>query len=359
MLDLDDRSAMQALDRSDVYGSISRLADQAQQAWKEIGGLRFPAQYRAARNIVVSGMGGSIIGAHLVQTVFRDSLAVPLLTSGGYRLPHFVHEESLVVLSSYSGNTEETLASAEDARERGAMVTGITTGGRLARFLQEQGAVAYIFEPRHNPAGQPRLAMGYSVVSQVAMLNKLGYLRVSRAEAEAVIQLLREGGRRYGWEVPAAKNPAKQLARKLLGKVPVLVVAEHLEGAAHVLANQLNEGAKTFSDFRVIPELNHHLMEGLSQPATLAEGMVFVFFPSKLYDRRVDARFRLTREVVEKNGVATEAVELSETTALRQAFELVSLGSYVMFYLAMDYGVDPAPIPWVNYFKEQLAKSRE
>lgn len=356
MASLDDLPAMEALDRSGVYGSVLRLGDQVEQAWEEIAGIHFPDSYRGAENIVVCGMGGSMIGAHLVQAVFRDALPMPLVMVGGYRLPKFVDAHSLVVLSSYSGNTEEVLSCAHDAFERRAMVTGITIGGRLAEILRSEKVPAYIFDPRHNPAGQPRLAMGYSVAAQVALLARLGYLTVSKSDVAAVVRLLGTGEDLYGRELPLEENPAKQLAEQMHKRVPILVAAEHLEGAAHVFANQLNESSKSFSDFRVIPELNHHLMEGLANPRFLKSGMVFVFFTSKHYLKEIRLRFSLTHEVVQKNGLAAVEIEIVGKGELLEAFALVLLGSYVNYYLAMKYDVDPAPIPWVEYFKKRLSE---
>lgn len=357
MTDLDNVPAMKALDRSDVYGSISKLADQAEQAWDEIGKIGFPAKYRNAGSIVVSGMGGSSIGAHLVQAAYSDTLRVPMILVNDYQLPQFVDSSTLVVLSSYSGTTEEVLAASLDAQKRKAMITGITTGGALAEFFSRERIPAYVFDAKHNPAGQPRLAIGYSVVGQVALFSKLGYVTVKDSEVSVLFRLLKSGEEKYGRGIAEKQNEAKRLAQHLYGKIPVLVVSRHLEGAAHVFANQLNESSKTFSEYRVIPELNHHLMEGLMHPALLKEGMVFVFFNSSLYDERLHARFSLTRVVVEKNGVAAADVSMTQTSPLLQAFELVLFGSYVNYYLAMRYDVDPQPIPWVDYFKKNLGKT--
>ena len=353
-MDLNDVGAMRDMDPSNVYGSIAKLADQAKQAWNEIGSLTFPASYRRATALVVSGMGGSSIGAHLVQAVYRDWLLVPFVLSNDYHLPNFVGKKTLVVLSSYSGGTEEVLMAAEEALEKKAMITGITTGGGLADFLREHGLTGYVFEARHNPAGQPRLAMGYSVVGQAALFAKLGYISIAKGEIEKLFSLLEGGEKRYGIAVPLEKNPAKLLAQKCFEKIPVLVAAAHTEGAAHIFANQLNESSKTYSEYRVIPELNHHLMEGLSHPHALKENLLFVLFSSTIYGERIQARFQITREVVEKNGLLTQEVALAEDTPLLQAFELVLLGSYLNYYLAILNGVDPQPIPWVSYFKKKL-----
>jgi len=136
----------------------------------------------------------------------------------------------------------------------------------------------------------------------------------------------------------------------------IYIAGEHLAGPVHVVNNQLNENAKNVSfDFQ-IPELNHHLMEGLKHPETNFKNILFVFAFSKLYSPRVQKRFELTKQVVEKNGISTFSVELNSSSELSQAFELIQLGAYANLYLSILYGQNAAPIPWVDWFKDQMVK---
>jgi glucose/mannose-6-phosphate isomerase len=146
------------------------------------------------------------------------------------------------------------------------------------------------------------------------------------------------------------------MAFEMQTRIPVVVVAEHLEGAAHVCANQLNENAKTYSEYRVIPELNHHLMEGLQFPKTNDDTLLFMLVESELYQASNQKRFKLTSEVLVKNTINQQHIALSSPTKLGQAFELMVFGAYVNFYLAMLNNLDPSPIPWVDWFKQELKK---
>jgi glucose/mannose-6-phosphate isomerase len=155
-------------------------------------------------------------------------------------------------------------------------------------------------------------------------------------------------------DVLEPNNLAKLTAIKLKGRIPVLVASEHLVGSAHAMKNQINEGAKTFSVLFDLPELNHHLLEGLRNPAQAKEYFYFLLFESELYTPRVSKRYPLTKEVIEKNEVEATIIKLTGKNKLNQAFELLAFGEYVALYLAILYGLDPSPIPWVDYFKEKL-----
>jgi glucose/mannose-6-phosphate isomerase len=147
---------------------------------------------------------------------------------------------------------------------------------------------------------------------------------------------------------------AKRLATLLLNKLIILVASEHLVGAAHAFKNQLNENSKTFSALFDLPELNHHLLEALANPKGAKPFLQFLFLNSSLYSPDIGKRYPVAMEVVEKNNVAANSFECFSQSKLEQIFELLTLGEYVSFYLAMLYGLDPTPIVWVDYFKKKL-----
>lgn len=352
---LDSRSAIKKLDKSNALGSVEKLPDQIEDAWKITSTMQAPAGYNQVNNIVVSGMGGSALGAHVIKTLYKDELRVPLEVVNHYTLPGYVNEHTLVVLSSYSGSTEETLVAAEQAKHLGAKFAVITSGGKLAAFAKETGCPAYIINPTFNPSNQPRMAIGYSVFGQLGLFATLGIIIIANEDVANVVSMLRKNAAGLAPE-SIESNTAKFLAYSAVDKMLVLVASEHLEGAAHVLNNQLNENAKNFTDYLTLPELNHHDMEGLSFPKHMKDDVLFFFFNSALYHPRVRARYPLTLEVIEKNGYHGETIQAMASTKLEQVWEMIQLGAYTNFYLAMLNGIDPSPIPWVDYFKEQLAK---
>jgi glucose/mannose-6-phosphate isomerase len=281
---------------------------------------------------------------------------VPFEIFTEFHIPYYAGPKSLVVLSSYSGNTEETINALHMAISQNTKVFGITAGGKMAEILKKEELPSYIFEPKNNPSGQPRMSLGYASGAVLGLISKLGLAHITNDEIQKTVEVMRKVIKDLDEDVPEDKNEAKHFAKKINGRMPVLVASEHLIGSAHALKNQLNESAKTFATLFDLPELNHHLMEGLARPAKAKELLYFIFFTSKLYPDRVQIRYPLTAEVVEKNDVGYSTYPLKTETKLEQVFELLTFGSLMVYYLSKSLQIDPMVIPWVDYFKEKLAK---
>ena len=352
----DSREEIGKIDVSNVLGSVEELPNQCRQAWEDAGKVAVPDSYRDVDNVVMSGMGGSGLGARVIDSVYSEQLQLPLIQIHEYHLPGFVNEGTLVICSSYSGETEETVVNAREAINRQAKWMAIGTGNTLIEMAKQVGAPYYQIDPKYNPSSQPRMAIGYSIVGQLALAAKAGLIRVSKQEIGEAIAAMEKVKAESEVETVTEKNPAKQLAVKMKDKVVVFAAAEHLVGATHTVNNQQNENAKNFCVDVQIPELNHHLMEGLKHPLPNPKNLLFVFINSGLYPERVRRRVELTKEVVEKNGIETVILEMKSAAKLSQAFELIQLGGFANFYLSILYGQNPAPIPWVDYFKTRLGQ---
>ena len=285
---------MDNLDPKNVLGSTDMFADQCKQIWEDAKRQEFPDAYRNCQNIVLCGMGGSAYGGYVASSLFKDELKVPLLSNNDYQLPGFVTENSLIFLSSYSGSTEEVLSCAAKAQEKNLKIFGITGGGKLGDLFKAQGLPGLIFEPKFNPSGQPRLGTGYMVLGTIAILNKLGVITVSDEEVTSAISELEK-------DLENIKTKAKALSEKLKDFVPVIISAEFLSGNAHILRNQFNETAKSFATFSLLSELNHHLMEGLKNPAD--KKLFALFLSSDLFSDKIKQRVELTKDVIGKNEV--------------------------------------------------------
>jgi len=354
MNSLDDLSIVKKYDSANAFDSIKQLPDQCKQAWEQSSLIDFPSKYSKATNIVISGMGGSSYGARIVKSLYSwQTLKVPIDLSNNYELPQYINEKSLVILSSYSGSTEETLTAASVAKEKQTLISGITSGGKLGEFLKSNNFPSYIFNPVHNPSSQPRIGVGYMLFGLIGMLAKLGFIIVNHKDIENLINFLKEKKTELSGN-PLNKNLAKQLALKIAPKIPIFIVADFLEGTAYAIRNPMHETGKQFALYFAVPEINHHLMEGLSYPSEIKKYLLFIFIKTELYDSRNSKRLELTKEVVEKNSIETDTITLSGNSQLTQTIELIQLGNWVSFYLAMLNGVDPSKIPWVDYFKKKL-----
>lgn len=359
MINLDDRDAVLKIQGGNsVLQSVNALPQQLQQSFSESYSIEFPQEYKNVKNIIVAGMGGSRFPALILKELFKKYLTLPYAINDDYIVPQFVNENTLFVLSSYSGTTEEVIETAKIAQKKGAKLIGISVGSEVASFLKGINAPVYVFDPIHNPSGQPRIGFGYGVGGHLGLMMKLGFVNLEKDKVDSAIKNLSSLLSSYMLEVPKENNPAKKLAHKIYEKYPYYIVSEFLTGVGNAVQNQTNETAKSISSFRVIPELNHHLMEGLKFPTNHKKMALFVFFYSSLYSSPIQKRFQITKEVVEQNGIETVWHELQGKTELEQAFELMGLGSYNSMYLSALYEQNPTAIPYVDYFKNKLKEMK-
>jgi glucose/mannose-6-phosphate isomerase len=355
MKNLNDIKKILKLDAQGVAGSIESLGLQCQQAWDEVKKIKIPRSYRNVSSVVINGMGGSALGGHVIETLYKEKLKVPLKVTNSYSVPGFVNNKTLFVLSSYSGTTEEVLATLPMARKRKAKMLIICAGGKLARAAKQYRIPAYIFEPRFNPSNQPRMGLGYSIFGQMALLSKCGLLKVTEREYKEVVKKIILLHGLYGLKVPIRNNMAKKTALGLYNKIPIIVAAEHLSGNAHIMANQINENSKTFSAYFLVSELNHHLMEGMRFPDSNKRNLCFVILESKKYLPRIQKRFLITKKVLAKNKISFIVHPVKSITKISQVFETLLFGSYVNYYMAILNGINPAPVPYVDFFKKELS----
>lgn len=352
---LNQISEIEKLDKNKVRVSLESLSLQCQQAWQEVKKVKIPASYKKASNILINGMGGSGLGGHVIQTLFSDRLKVPLQVVNSYNLPAYLSEKTLYIIVSYSGTTEEPISTGREAIKKRAKILGITTGGKLKQFLIRNNIPGYLFDPKHNPCGEPRMGQGYMLMGQFGLLKKCGMINITDQEIEKAIEAVGQAKKKFGLVNPLPKNPAKKIAQACKNKIPILIGSEFLVANTHTFANQINENGKNFAAYFVIPELNHHLMEGLKNPQFNKKFLIFVFLESDLYHSRVRIRHKITKKVIQKHGIKVVGYKSRAKTKIEQVFEILSLGGYVSFYLAMLYQIDPSFIPWVDYFKKELA----
>src|SRR3989344_628075 len=357
MLDLDDKEEIiKTQGGESVIKSVDSLQDQLSQSFNEALEIKLSSEYKEAKNAVICGMGGSRFPSLIISKLFKDKFTIPYEVVDDYILPGYAGKDTLVILSSYSGSTEEVLTCANSALGKEALITGITSGGALEVFFKENSLPFYLFDPKFNPSNQPRIGFGYMVGGHLGLLINLRFINENPDEIKKAIDNLKDIVSNLRLDVDKADNPAKKMAEALLDKYPYYIVSEFLSGVGNAIANQTNETAKTISSYRIIPELNHHMMEGLKHPSMLKDIAIFVFFFSNLYSERIQKRFKITKDVVEQNSIKALWHELKGRNKIDQTFELMAFGSYLSMYLAALRKEDPTVIPYVDYFKEQLKK---
>jgi glucose/mannose-6-phosphate isomerase len=348
-----DNLDLGALDPSGMHERVAELPSQLKDAWQLIAGLTLPKEYLSPENVIVLGMGGSAIGGDLVRALCEQRTSVPILVCREYQVPAFVGPRSLVIASSYSGETEETLSAMDEAIARGARCVAVGTGGRLVERAHDAGIPVVQFSYR----SAPRAALGYSFMCLAGILRAAGLLQLVEAEVDeafSTMTALQEGLRP---EVPASENEAKQLAHALHGRVPVVYGAGPFAEVARRWKGQFNENSKGWAFFEQMPELNHNAVLGYTNPRAAGGLMCVVMLRSPADHPRVSIRFDITAQILHEHGVPVLSAWARGKGILAQMFSLILLGDYVSLYLAYLYATDPSPVPEIVFLKESLAKA--
>lgn len=353
MVDLDNVAAYVQYDTSGMLGHLHGFPEQCQRAWEQVLDFDIPREYSRTNKVIIVGMGGSAIGAEVVRRLVLLESKVLVWVHRDYGLPLFVDENTLVIASSYSGNTEETLSSFGESLETSAKKLVVTGGGKLKSLADSHGIPVFAIDYQ----APPRAAFPHSFVPLLGIFQKLGFLRDKSADLREALQILNRLSRDFVETTPLISNPAKQLATKLWGRIAIVYGAGILSEVAQRWKTQFNENSKALAFFELFPELNHNAVVGYKFPSRAKEGVSVLLLRSPLLHSRILARYDATAKLLDKAGISYESVEAVGEAPLAQAMSLVLLGDYVSFYLAMLNGVDPTQVDSIDFVKGYLAQS--
>lgn len=351
-INLDDIKIYRQNDPAGMLARIKELTLQCKQAWQAAMNFKLPADYADANKVVILGMGGSAIGGDLVRSLVQAESKIPVIVHRDYGLPAFVDDKTLLVASSYSGNTEETLSGFELALKTKAKKLAMTTDGRLQELAKANNVPVFKIEYK----AQPRAALGFSFLPTLGVLQKLGFVTDKAGDVAETVQVLEKLSAKLDEKSPLASNPAKQLAQRLYGCLPVVYGAGIAAEAAHRWKTQINENGKAWAFYEVFPELNHNATVGYPFPKEIASKIRVIMLRSPLFNERVKLRYEVTCELLKQAGVAYEFVDGEGKSALSQMMSLVMMGDFTSYYLAILYKVDPSPVKVISYLKERLEK---
>ncbi len=325
-----------------------------QQAWQMAMNFDLPQDYSKISKVVILGMGGSAIGANLVSNLAASEARLPILVHRDYNLPAFIDSQTLVIASSYSGMTEETLSSFEQALRTDSKKLVLTTGGKLKIMAEERKIPVFSFDYK----AQPRAALPFSFLPILGFLQRLGFINDKSADVAETVEVLQKLSQRINESVSLSQNPAKQLANRLCGHLVTIYGADILSEVAHRWKTQLNENSKTWAFYEVFPELNHNAVVGYQFPPELASKIVVVLLQSAHLPKRIQFRYQLTCQLLEQAKVSYQIVDGEGTSPLSQMMSLVLFGDYTSYYLAILYKIDPSPVKAIDYLREQLKDSK-
>lgn len=339
------------MSNSSYFESLVNLHKQFSQSYKETHKFKPDFDLQNVREIIIAGMGGSIFGGKVIQEAFYDSkLQAPLYLISGYDLPEYADEKTLVIATSYSGETEEIIEIINQAKSKGCMIIGITSGGMLEKLIKKKSIEGYVFKPKFNTAKAPRTGIGYIIGATIGILSALHFLDYNNKEVEDVSEFIKN----FTQKIIKDEKIIDQMSLKIGYKIPVFIGAEHLKAGTYIWRNFLNETAKYCAFNEVIPDMNHHFLDGLYFPEQVHDKLIFIFVFSELYNFRNKKRFKISRDVMKKQDVLSVGLILNGGEKLKEIFELIIIGAFVSLNLANHNKVNPATNEMVDYLKKEL-----
>ncbi len=351
-MNLDDLDRFKQLDTLNMLGEIDNLPDQLGYAY-QLGMKHMLPDWKDFRHVVIAGMGSSAIGADLLTAYCASLSPIPVSVHRDYSLPLFVRgTETLVICSSHSGNTEETLSAFEAARKAECRLIVVTTDGELAKRAQENNILVWSFEHK----GQPRSAIGFLFGLLLAMFQRLGFIPDQKGAVDDAVASMKRSQGYLKADVIAAKNPAKRYAGQLMGRWVTIMGSDLMAPVARRWKGQLNEIAKAGANFDFLPEADHNTLAGTTNhQETLNAHTITLFLRADSDHPRNRLRSDMTRQAFMLEGMNTDHVDARGNTPLAQIWTTILFGDYMAYYLAMAYGVDPTSTYTIDEFKRALS----
>ena len=342
------------IDGSNMLRLLTAFPQQFRQA-RQIGeAFDFKINHYQVKNIIFAGMGGSAIGGDLIISCLNPELQIPAFVNRNYFLPNFVNQSSLVIVSSFSGNTEESLSCYDDAKTKDAQIVCISSGGILAHQANHDG-IPLITIPGGTP---PRTALGYLSIPLLVLLSRSGFAEVADNDFDETEKLLEQKSVLYAPD--ASENGALNLANQLKSKIPILYsTADFLSVVGMRWKGQFSENAKVLAFCNVFPELNHNEIVGWERLPNLLTNFQIIYFRDQDDYKRNQKRMQITQGILEK--VTSPIIELftEGNSRLARLLSLIYLGDWVSFYLAAINGIDPTPIEKIQILKNQLSAEHD
>lgn len=345
---LDDVEEIRRIDKSDMLAFSVDAAKHLQEAAHIASNISL--DYPKPGNIIIAGMGGSAIGGELLKDWARNKTKVPIEVSRDYSLPSYAGPRSLVVIVSYSGDTEESLSAFLDATNRKCMTFCLSSGGKLLEFAKKL-RVPHLTVPSGMP---PRAALPYLFVPLLILLERQGVAFKVSSEINESTVILERVAEQNAPNKPAKNNPAKTLAMGVAETVPVIYGFGILRGAAQRFKQQFNENAKTPAKWEVFPELDHNEVVGWEKAGDLAKHFSTIFLRDNDEPKEVRSRIEITKKLLQPSGSKQLEVRSQGDSDLAKMMSTILVGDFASVYLAVLHGVDPTPVHTITLLKEKL-----
>lgn len=340
------------LDQDDMFDAIWDFPDNLLDSLKIGNNIELNQNYNNIDSVIIAGMGGSAIGGDVVSILENENIKIPFTICRGYSLPNWVTERTLVICSSYSGNTEETLAVLENAKNKNSMVCGITTGGTLAdKLINNNNDVVII------PSGlQPRAALAFSFIPMIKLLQKIGILDT---KIDSWLPMVTDSllSNRELFSKDSFDNPIFELAGKIYNKIPILYSDSSTMGVAALrLKGQLCENSKMLCYNNELPELNHNEIVGWENNSNLFNHLFILWLNDQSDNQRVKYRQEITQKILNQKKVNQFVIKVAGNLFQDRFLNMIHYGDWLSYWCAIANGTDPSPVKSIIKLKKELSK---
>ncbi len=354
-INLDDIQVYKRLDAGNMLKHLHDFPLLCQEAYEQARDFKLPQAIKNFDKIVILGMGGSAIGGDLLHSLAIDQATVPISIYRGYKLPRYVDKGTLVIASSYSGNTEETLSCFNQSIALGAKNLVISTGGKL-KSLAEKSNIPVFSYSYQSP---PRAALPYSLMPLLVFMQRLKVLGDLQTDIEETFKALQNQAIFLKEDVDEHKNKAKKYARMMYNRIPVIYGVETVGEVAHRWKTQINENSKSWAFHEIFPELNHNAVVGYEFPTDLKDKIIVVVLNSAFISPRLKLRLKATENILREANIKCEDIDGPVDNRIAEMMGLVLLGDYISYYLAILNQTAPGPVKAIDYLKSELSKYTE
>jgi glucose/mannose-6-phosphate isomerase len=348
---LDNIERLNAVDKSGMLNfsvnAAKHYCEAAENAEKIV------VDYPKPDNIIVAGLGGSAIGGELLKDWAKTQLSVPVEVSREYKLPAYANKKTLVFITSYSGDTEETLSSYLDALKRKCMIYCITSGGALLKYARKH-KVPHLQVPGGMP---PRAALPYMLLPLLVYMEKAGLTKGVKEELKETYSLLEKISQDNGPEKPTNENFAKGLAQNIGESTPIIYGFGFYRSVAQRFKQQFNENSKSAAKWEYFSELDHNEIVGWEGKGEQCKWFTIVLIRDVDEPVEIESRIEISKQIMERAGLVMIDLETQGTSPLAKMLSTILVGDFTSVYLAILRGEDPTPVKTITVLKNTLEQN--
>ncbi|MDD5164124.1 MAG: bifunctional phosphoglucose/phosphomannose isomerase [Patescibacteria group bacterium] len=346
---LDDLKQIRKIDKLKMADFISELPEQCLAAYEQALKISLPKDCHEVKNIIICGMGGSAIGGELAKDLVQNKITVPIIINRDFNLPILVDEKSLVILVSYSGNTQETINCFKQSLKTKAKKFVITGGGELEKMAKKENCPIFKFKY----SAPPRASLAYLFIPILVIFEKMGLVNLKSWQITESLKELQKINKNFKPETLTEKNKAKFLAYSVFDRLPIIIAPSHFSSLANRLKNQLAENGKNFAFSETWPEIFHNFIES-RLPLRMEDDLIYLFLDDLNQDKEIKKSLISFQDLLDKKRNYKETISPFGENYFTQFLSFILISDWLSFYLAILNQSDPTPVENINWLKKQL-----